>query len=65
MITVTFSCGHRLQQDRVEIPICPACGERRVARVKAPPPRFRGVVVGPCAEYVDLPAKPVKVTKET
>ena len=64
MIRITFACGHRLMQDAIEVPLCPVCGERRVASVKAPPPRFRGMVLGPCAEYVELPAKPVKVTKE-
>lgn len=63
MIVATMVCGHRVKIDGIAVPCCPKCGESRVARVSAPPPRFRGVVLGPCAEYVDLPAKRV-VLKE-
>jgi hypothetical protein len=59
-IVATMACGHRVQmQDGIMVPICPRCGEARVARVKAPPPRFRGVVLGPQATYEELPAQRV------
>lgn len=65
-ITVTFACGHRLSgSDQMTDPVCPTCGERRVTRVAAPPPRFTGVVHGPCATFQDLPAQPVRLAKET
>jgi hypothetical protein len=63
-VTVTMACGHVLRQDSVAVPHCAQCDERRVARVTAPPPRFHGVVLGPCATYEDLPAKRVSL-KET
>lgn len=64
MIRATMACGHVIElQSGVAVPMC-KCGETRVARVKAPPPKFRGLVLGPCAEYEDLPAKRV-VLKET
>lgn len=56
MITVTFTCWHERQ-----VPVtmtgalsCVQCGETRVARVKAPPPRFTGHVRGPSAITKDL-----------
>lgn len=64
--TVTFACGHRMRLETgIEIPQCSACGETRVARSSAPAPKFRGIAVGPCAEYVDLPAARVSLKKET
>ena len=57
MIVATMACGHRVQISGIDVPACPQCGEMRVARVKAPPPKFRGVVLGPCAEYVELPGR--------
>jgi hypothetical protein len=51
---VRFACGHGLRMETgIEVPECPQCGETRVARVSAPPPKFRGTVLGPCAEYRD------------
>ena len=64
MITLTFACGHRLTAETIETAQCPTCGERRVSQTKARAPRFRGVVIGPCATYEDLPAVRVNVTKE-
>lgn len=63
MIAVTFACGHRGTAGEAA-PRCTECGETRVSHVKAPAPRFRGVVLGPCATYEDLPARRVSL-KET
>lgn len=60
-IQITMACGHVVVQDGVMVPRCPKCQESRVARVKAPPPRFRGVVLGPCATYEELPAQRVSL----
>ena len=49
---MTFACGHQMQAESMDAtPICPTCQERRVQRVKAPAPRFRGFVTGPCAQF--------------
>ena len=65
-ILATMACGHQVQlQDGLTVPVCPQCGEGRVARVKAPPPRFRGVVLGPQATYEDLPAQRVTLKEKT
>lgn len=57
-IRVRFVCGHALELTTgIEIPVC-HCGERRVARTSAPPPRFRGMAIGPYAEYQDVRQKP-------
>lgn len=61
-ILATMACGHRVRiVEGIAVPSCPKCGEARVARVSAPPPKFRGVVLGPCATYEDLPAKRVSL----
>jgi predicted RNA-binding Zn-ribbon protein involved in translation (DUF1610 family) len=45
MIPITFACGHRLDwNDGDPAPVCPECGDRRIARVVAPAPRITGVV---------------------
>jgi hypothetical protein len=65
-IRATMACGHLVMlPDGVSIPQCPQCGESRVARIKAPPPRFRGVVLGPCATYEDLPAQRVTLKENS
>ena len=47
-MTVTFKCGHVVEmEDAKDAPTCQTCGERQIANVKAPPPRFRGVGSGP------------------
>lgn len=48
MVTVVLACGHQMTaaDDAETAPIC-ACGERRIGRVFAPPPRIRGVASGP------------------
>lgn len=62
MITVTYACGHTANVSaKGDVPPICECGERRVSRVKAPAPRFRGVCQGPSAVTVDLPAMPVSV----
>ena len=62
-IKVQFACGHTLTSpDDMTHAQCPACGERRVSRVTAPAPRFRGLVDGPCATFEVLPAVPVRLT---
>lgn len=60
-ITVTLACGHTVRSDGGVAPVCPIDGEARIANVKAPAPTFRGVVLGPCAEYQDLPAKRIEL----
>lgn len=51
MITIVFACGHRLDwADEKTQPVCPECGDRRVSRVTAPPPRFRGVGSSPLSQ---------------
>jgi hypothetical protein len=66
MITVRFACGHSLKGDeRLSQATCSMCGETRVAHVTAPAPRFAGLVTGPCARFEELPAKPVRLQKET
>lgn len=48
MIRVTFACGHVVTvSESAETPPQCDCGERRVSRVKAPPPRFRGACETP------------------
>ena len=62
MITLSMACGHSYEMGETEsIPVCPLCGERRVQRVKTRAPRFRGVVLGPCAQFENLPGIPVSV----
>jgi hypothetical protein len=64
-VTATMACGHQITlADGSIAPQCPTCGEVRVSRVKAPAPRFRGMVLGPCAEFEALPAKAISL-KET
>ena len=51
MITLTFACGHVGRwQDGDPDPRCPVCGEARIARVQAPPPRITGAVILPTKE---------------
>ncbi len=49
MIRVTFKCGHGVEIDQYanKPPACPECGERQIANVIAPPPRFAGTCAGP------------------
>lgn len=51
MISVYFSCGHppTMWQDGDGDPRCPLCGDRKIARVSAPPPRITGAVILPGA----------------
>jgi len=61
MIPVRYACGH-LSAINPDEPAPPcACGERRIARVIAPPPRFRGVASGPHVTSVPLEAIPVNL----
>lgn len=50
-IRVTFACGHEavVGSNADAAPSCVLCGEHRVARVTAPPPRFSGACRGPYA----------------
>jgi hypothetical protein len=51
-MTITFACGHRVTLDAsADNPPQCSCGERRVARVQAPAPRFRGACRGPVATF--------------
>ena len=61
MITVSFPCPHasvEWDEGTGGTPQCPICGERRVSRVQAPAPRFRGCR-GPSADGERLTAIPV------
>lgn len=51
-MTVTFRCGHtaRFERDVTDAPVCAECGERRISRVQAPPPRITGAARGPLVE---------------
>lgn len=57
-MTVTFACGHRCTLTGDENPPRCHCGSTSVVAVKAPKPRFRGIVKGPVAQFEDLPAQP-------
>ncbi len=50
MVTVRFACEHELKvgDNPAATPQC-SCGEKRVTRVHAPPPRFSGACSGPYA----------------
>lgn len=54
MVRVIFACGHELKDVETgqSAPVCPSCGETRIARVQAPKPKFRGVATGPCCVEV-------------
>lgn len=49
-IRIRFACGHEglIKGDPTSAPICP-CGETRIARTFARPPRFSGACSGPYA----------------
>lgn len=66
-MTITFRCGHQvnLPDTYAATPRCGQCGEAVVSRVRVRPPRFVGTVRGPCAQYVDLGAIPVRLSKES
>lgn len=66
-MTVTFRCGHArtLPDTYGAAPRCERCGEDVVARVQVRPPRFVGTVRGPYAEYQELVAVPVRLSKES
>ena len=62
-IVVTFTCGHRTDVGLNDAaPVCRVCGETRVARSSAPPPRFRGACSGPYAETAHLDPAVVDLT---
>lgn len=46
---VVFACGHRAEFTDGQRPACQTCGETRITTTTAPPPRFAGTVLGPCA----------------
>jgi hypothetical protein len=61
-MTVTLACGCVLKlSDTDGPPVCPTHQERRVSRVVARAPKFRGVCQGPHAVYESLPGMPVTV----
>lgn len=46
-----YRCGHQAQVDAtVGSATCPVCGRDGVSVARVRPPRFRGAVLGPCAE---------------
>lgn len=61
-IRLGFACGHALTiSESDQAPVCEQCGERRVSRVTARAPKFRGVCQGPHAQFVPLAGMPVTV----
>lgn len=61
-IRLTFACGHQLSAE-AKTDLAPTCwcGERRIARVVAKAPRFRGLVLaGGCGE--PGPAEAIAIT---
>ncbi len=61
-VTVRFACGHApadVDTANDTPPVCTVCGERRIGRTFAPPPRFRGACQGPSAVTEMLDAMPV------
>jgi DNA-directed RNA polymerase subunit RPC12/RpoP len=62
VITLSMACGHTVKIGDGDGPVaCPECGERRVSHVKARAPKFRGVVLGPYAQFESLTGVPVVV----
>lgn len=55
-MVIRFACGHlaKVSPTIQDAPVCPECGERRIARVSAPPPSIRGVCSGPIVTSVKL-----------
>lgn len=64
MIEVTLACGHTMKVSGEDAPVC-HCGERRVQRVKARAPKFRGVCQGPHASFTALSGIPVTIGAKT
>lgn len=61
-MTVIFACGHeqRVNPDKTPSPLCGACGERKIARVRnVGAPRITGCASGPCVTRRDL--EPMRV----
>ena len=56
MITYGWICGHVTREAETSLAHCPICGESRLRSIKAPPPRFTGHALGPCATYRRLDA---------
>lgn len=46
-IRVTFICGHTQDWRESETPICRTCGDTRIGRTTAPPPRITGTCEAP------------------
>ena len=63
MIQVLFACGHNMDLDDSvsSAPVCPTCGESRISRTTAPPPRFTGWCRGPTAESKPLEPLPLQL----
>lgn len=61
-IKVRFACGHEgtIGTNPESAPVCP-CGETRITRTFAKPPRFRGACSGPYAESAPVEAGIVNV----
>ena len=60
-VRLTFACGHTQTWNEGASPVCGTCGQRQVSRTSAPPPRFRGVCLGPTATYTASDAVPISV----
>ena len=66
-IQLLFACGHQTavdEHDDVQ-PICLTCGDHRIQRVQARPPRFRGACRGPHAVEDHEAARPHAVKLAT
>ena len=59
-IRVRFLCGHEgtVKETDDAVPVCP-CGETRIARTFARPPRFTGACSGPYAQM--RPVSPARI----
>ncbi len=66
MIQIVFACGYRLDVDEgaSSAPVCPTCGEPRISRTIAPPPRFTGWCSGPTAESTPLAPLPLSLANK-
>ena len=65
MIQVQFLCGHTLTATGTEEGLRCGCGETRIDHVHARAPRFVGHALGPCAEFKNLAAEAVPLTRST
>lgn len=63
---IRFRCGHgsKVDPDKHPNPVCPRCGERKIARALAGNPQFVGHVSGPHANTKYLGARAVSLAEK-